>query len=177
MSPVEARWFTAIFIACSTLLGSGAAAAQVVALGADNTYGRGVGGPAGAYPAKLQALLKAKGYDLTVTNAGIKGNTTSAMLARMDSAVPPDTKIVILGVCEGLDNNAKQGISEAQGTADVDAIESGLKARGINVIFMCEVSPVLPRAPDGVHLGSIGHEMLAGTLFGQVTHELRKLSK
>jgi acyl-CoA thioesterase I len=134
MSPVEARWFTAVFIACSTLLGSGAATAQVVALGADNTYG---GGPAGAYPAKLQALLKAKGYDLTVTNAGIKGNTTSAMLARADSAVPPDTKIVILGVCEGLDNNVKQGISEAQGRADVDAIESGLKGKRPVTAALC----------------------------------------
>jgi acyl-CoA thioesterase-1 len=165
-------WFSTIFIACCILLGSGAATAQVVALGADDTYGVGVGGPSGAYPAKLQAALKARGYNLTVTNAGIKGNTTSAMLARVDSAVPPETKIVILGACEGLDNNCKQGVSEAQGEADIDSIEDRLKARGIRVIFVCEVSPVLPRAPDNVHLSPIGQAMLASTLLSQVIYEL-----
>src|SRR5262245_22002758 len=165
-------WFFSIFIASCILLGSDTATAQVVALGADTTYGAGVGGPSGAYPAKLQALLKVRGYNLTVTNAGIKGNTTSAMLARVDSAVPPETKIVILGVCETHDNNVKQGVSEAQGQADVDAIESRLKARRIRVIFACEVSPVLPRAPDNVNLSSIGHEFPASTLATQVIYEL-----
>jgi acyl-CoA thioesterase I len=42
--------------------------AQVVALGASNTAGKGVA-PQQAYPAQLEALLRSKGYDGRVVNA------------------------------------------------------------------------------------------------------------
>src|SRR5262245_31299623 len=63
-----------------------AAATRIVALGASNTYGKGVA-RSEAYPAHLQRMLRAKGVQATVVNAGINGNTTGQMLARLESAV------------------------------------------------------------------------------------------
>jgi GDSL-like lipase/acylhydrolase family protein len=68
---------------------------NIVAIGASNTAGWGVGGQ-NAYPAQLEAMLRAKGYDAHVTNAGVSFETTAGMLRRIDSAVPRGTDIVIL---------------------------------------------------------------------------------
>ena len=66
---------------------AGAAAATVVALGASNTFGKGVARNQ-SYPAQLEALLRARGFSARVINAGINGDTTAGMLARLDRAVP-----------------------------------------------------------------------------------------
>ena len=57
----------AIFIFASAPAG----AATIVALGASNTYGKGVARNQ-AYPAQLEAILRAKGANVRVVNAGIK---------------------------------------------------------------------------------------------------------
>jgi lysophospholipase L1-like esterase len=72
-----------------------AAALNIVAIGASNTSGFGVG-EQNAYPAQLQALLRKKGIDAHVTNAGVLGDVTAGMLGRLDAAVPKGTDIVIL---------------------------------------------------------------------------------
>jgi acyl-CoA thioesterase-1 len=69
-----------------------AAPLRIVAIGASNTQGWYVGNE-GAYPAKLQALLKAKGIDAQVVNAGVPFDTTAGMLKRIDSDVPTGTDI------------------------------------------------------------------------------------
>jgi len=51
---------------------SATAQAQVVALGASNTAGKGIA-PQEAYPAQLEAMLRAKGYNGHVVNAGLAG--------------------------------------------------------------------------------------------------------
>src|SRR4029079_9292929 len=71
------------------------ASAQVVALRASNTRRYGANEPQ-SYPAQLQAMLQARGSTLRVTNEGVSGDTTGEMLARLASAVPDGTKIVIL---------------------------------------------------------------------------------
>ena len=68
---------------------------RIVAIGASNTHGWYVGN-AGAYPAQLQALLRAKQIDAQVTNAGVPFDTTAMMLRRLDREVPDGTEIVIL---------------------------------------------------------------------------------
>src|SRR5262249_49485213 len=68
---------------------------RIVAIGASNTHGFYVGNE-GAYPAQLQALLRAKGIDAQVTNAGVPLETTGMMLRRIDKDVPAGTDIVIL---------------------------------------------------------------------------------
>jgi acyl-CoA thioesterase-1 len=83
----------AAVLAASTL--AQAALLNIVAIGASNTSGWGVG-EANAYPARLEALLREKGYDVRVTNAGVPFQTTVGMLERIDSAVPDGTGLVIL---------------------------------------------------------------------------------
>src|SRR5260370_7767774 len=70
-------------------------AATIVAHGASNTYGKGVARNQ-AYPAQLEAILRAKGSNVRVVNAGINGDTTEGMLGRLDQAVPNGTSAVIL---------------------------------------------------------------------------------
>src|SRR5258705_13019126 len=70
-------------------------AATIVALGASNTYGKGVVRNQ-AYPAQLEAILRAKGSNVHVVNAGINGDTTEGMFGRLDRARPNGTSAVIL---------------------------------------------------------------------------------
>src|SRR6185295_20195394 len=81
--------------------------AQIVVLGASSTAGYGVGAAA-AYPAQLQEILRTKGRPMSVTAAGVSGDTTAGMLARLSSAVPPGTRIVILQIAG---NDAMKGMS------------------------------------------------------------------
>src|SRR5258708_6520174 len=90
-----------------------AASLNIVAFGASNTAGRGKGSHPGgvsrseAYPAQLEAMLRAKGYDPHVSNAGVPGDNTGGMLRRMNAAVPKGTQIVILQIGG---NDARQGL-------------------------------------------------------------------
>ncbi len=75
------------------LAGLGAGQARplrIVAIGASNTQGWYVGNQ-GAYPARLALLLKARGIDAEVINAGVPFDTTGAMLRRLDRDVPSGT--------------------------------------------------------------------------------------
>ena len=64
---------------------------KIVALGASNTFGKGVS-PDEAYPAQLERLLRAAGYDVVVKNEGTNGQTTADELGKLDSAVPDGVK-------------------------------------------------------------------------------------
>ncbi|MDH8442206.1 arylesterase, partial [Klebsiella pneumoniae] len=64
-----------ILICLVTFAATTNCSAQIVALGASNTAGYGVGASA-AFPAVLQELLRAKGWPMTVSNAGVSGDTT-----------------------------------------------------------------------------------------------------
>src|SRR4051795_7195837 len=80
----------AVTMACLTLLELAHAADEplkIVALGDSLTAGLGL--PAqDAFTTKLQAALKAKGYDVTIVNAGVSGDTAAAGLERLEWSVP-----------------------------------------------------------------------------------------
>jgi acyl-CoA thioesterase-1 len=135
-------------------------AATVVALGASNTYGKGVARNQ-AFPAQLEAILRAKGSNVHVVNAGINGDTTAGMLARLDRAVPNGTSAVIL---QPGGNDRRKGGADRTGE-----IQSRLAARNIPVI-MCGNGMLqgLPHQPDGQHLTPEGYHMLAESLASQV---------
>jgi acyl-CoA thioesterase I len=163
---VGIRTFQPIAIACLALLGgflllvASANAATVVALGASNTYGKGVERNQ-AYPAQLETILRARGYGVTVVNAGINGDTTEGMLNRLDSAVPNGTRTVIL---QPGGNDLRKG--RADRTAE---IQSRLRARGIRVIMLGNnMLHSLPHQVDGIHLTPDGYRMLAQSLASQV---------
>ena len=142
-----------------------ATAAQIVAFGASNTAGHGVGSDQ-AWPARLEAMLRAKGYQATVANAGISGDTTAGMLERLDSAVPGGTELVILAIFSYNDN--RKGISPAEHAANIQKIQSRLGARGIRIISAIPYVSGLPLQSDGVHLTAEAHAALAARLLPQV---------
>lgn len=146
--------------------GNLAHAATVVALGASNTFGKGVS-PGESYPSQLEAMLHAKGINATVVNAGINGDTTGGMLARLDSAVLQGTSVVIL---QPGGNDMRKGQPDQTG-----AILGRLRAMGVRVV-MCPNGMFrgLPHQPDGVHLTPEGYHMLAAKLVGQVAGALRR---
>lgn len=142
-----------------------AQAATIVALGASNTYGKGVARNQ-AYPAQLQAILKANGKSVRVVNAGINGDTTEGMLQRLDRAVPNGTSLVIL---QPGGNDRRKGSPDR--TSD---IQSRLSARGIPVVMLSNsMLSGLPKQPDGIHLTPEGYEMLARSLAPSVQSAMR----
>jgi acyl-CoA thioesterase-1 len=146
----------------------------IVALGSTTTAGRGVGESA-AYPAQLEALLRAKGFDVSIANAGISGDTSTGMLNRLDSSVPSGTQIVLLQLGRGVggpgNNDARRGVSLAQHVANRNAILSRLHARGIKVIEVTKNG--VPLLPDGIHPTDAGQALIAQRLLPQVVAAIR----
>jgi acyl-CoA thioesterase I len=156
-----------VVLLAAFLLAAGSADAapiNIVALGASNTYGKGVA-RGQDYPAQLQAMLRAKGLDARVANAGINGDTTGGMLARLSSAVPAGTQIVIL---QPGGNDRRKGQSGRE--SNIGSITSQLAARNIKVIMLDRVlGSKAPLQPDGKHLTPEGHRIIAARLLPQVT--------
>jgi len=163
---LRARLHLVFFVAGlgALLLGGVAHAATVVALGASNTFGKGVS-RGQAYPAQLEALLRARGLSVRVINAGINGDTTGGMLARLDRVVPKGTDVVIL---------QPGGNDRRKLAADnTPAIQSRLGAMGIKVVMLPNgMLHGLPHQPDGQHLTPEGYHMLAEELVAQVAAAL-----
>lgn len=154
---------------------------QIVALGDSNTAGFLVG-KRNAFPAIMEASLRDAGYDVTVTNRGISGDTTGGMLARLDAAVPQGTQVVIV---QGGYNDLRRGVSEQSRNSNIDAILARLKARRIKVV-LCDYwgaqwagmarrhrAVLVPpstcydensRGFDGLHMNRAGHRIVAARL-------------
>lgn len=144
--------------------GMTAASAQIVAIGASNTEGFGVG-KAKAFPAQLQALLRAGGQAVTVRNAGIYGDTTKGMLARIDKAMPKGTTTLIV---QFGGNDARKGISPMERQANIDAIMTKARERSIKVVeadgYVSSALRAGMKQADGIHLTVEGHQQVAEQL-------------
>lgn len=133
--------FTRIFLAIAV------AVAAAPAASADTLSGVGFGdslmagyqlGPEDAFPVRLEAALRAEGFDVTVANAGVSGDTTTDGLARLDWSVPDGTDFVILELGA---NDALRGIAPAIIRDNLDTMIGRLKARGIDVILAGMLAP------------------------------------
>lgn len=164
-----ALWFA------TSAIDANAAHIDIVALGASNTAGYGVGSNA-AFPALIEAALRARGYDVTVTNAGVSGETSAQILSRVDSAVPPGTKVVILQIFTH--NDGRYGVSPSETQANTNAAVARIRARGAKVILAgANITASIPRTyyqSDGIHLSAEGHALLAGKLLPQVIGAIGK---
>jgi acyl-CoA thioesterase-1 len=149
------------------MCGSVAAASatlRIVAIGASNTHGWYVGNQS-AYPAQLQALLRTKGIDAQVTNAGVPFDTTAMMLHRIDKDVPSGTEIVIL---QPGGNDLRFIGTKQQRAANIAEIERRLRARLIKVIVYDDEIPLRYYTIDFIHLTREGHTMIAAALLPRV---------
>lgn len=130
------------FVLILTALGAGSVAAEpkpltILAFGDSLVAGFGLGSGDG-FTAKLEAALKAKGVRARVVNAGLSGDTSAGGLARLDWALhpKPDFAIVELGANDGL-----RGLDPAQTRANLDAILTTLKAKGVPVLLAGMYAP------------------------------------
>ena len=154
----------AISFLWSATIAADAAPLRIVAIGASNTHGWYLGNR-GAYPALLEALLKAKGIDARVANAGVPFDTTAGMLKRIDSDVPKGTDIVIL---QPGGNDRRFLMTKDQRAANIVAMERRLRTRSIKVIIYDEDIPLRYYAVDFIHLTGEGHAMIAAALLPRV---------
>jgi acyl-CoA thioesterase-1 len=142
---------------------------KIVALGASNTLGFGAGF-AQSYPAQLEAMLKAHGYKVQVINAGVPGDTTRGMLARLDAAVPADTRIVIL---QPGGNDLRFGYTKEERANNIRAMVAKLQKRGIRVIVADNLQGLLAQhSADGIHFNGEAHALIAKKLYPQVAGAL-----
>jgi acyl-CoA thioesterase-1 len=104
---------------------------RIVAFGDSLMAGYGLPADA-AFPVRLEAALKAKGYDVRVIGAGVSGDTASGGLARLDWAIPAgvEAAIVELGA-----NDALRGIDPRVTRDALDAIVRRLKEKRIEVLL------------------------------------------
>jgi acyl-CoA thioesterase-1 len=142
-----------------------AATLNIVAVGASNTTGFGVGSDH-AYPALLQDMLRKRGINANVTNAGSNGDVTAGMLRRLDAAVPQGTDIVILQ--PGGNDLRFFGTKEAR-TANINAMVARLRARHIRVVVY-DPDPVPPDFYqwDHIHFNAAAHAKIAATLAAEI---------
>ncbi len=112
-------------------LGAAERPLTLVALGDSLTAGYGLPADA-AFPAQLEAALKARGHAVTIANAGVSGDTATGGLDRAAWSVPDGTDGVILELGA---NDMLRGTDPAVTEKALDAIVAGLKARGIPVLL------------------------------------------
>ncbi|ENT07135.1 arylesterase [Brucella sp. 63/311] len=91
-----------------------------------------------AFPQQLEKALNDKGYEVTVENAGVSGDTTTGGLSRIDWSIPDGTNLVILELGA---NDALRGIQPDITEKNLDEMLAKLKARGISVILAGMVAP------------------------------------
>ncbi|MBB4065261.1 arylesterase [Gellertiella hungarica] len=109
-----------------------------------------------AYPAKLQAALKARGIDAVVENGAVSGDTTADGLARLDWTIPDDADAVLVELGA---NDALRGVSPAEARANLKAILSRLKERGKPVMLFGMLAPPNMGAEYGEAFNAIYPEL------------------
>lgn len=88
--------------------------------------------PGLSFPEKLEKALQERGHDVTVTNAGVSGDTSSGGVSRLDWSVPNETDLVILELGA---NDMLRGITPALTEKNLIAMIERLKERGIEIIL------------------------------------------
>jgi len=110
---------------------------RIVALGDSLMAGYGLAEKDG-FPAKLQAVLRAKGHDVEVINAGVSGDTASGGLTRLDWSVPKDAAAVILELGA---NDALRAVNPAETRKALDEALRRLRERKLEVLLAGMLAP------------------------------------
>ena len=127
-------------LAAAAIIAAGPAVAEpvtIVALGNSLTAGYQLG-PGEGFPAQLEAHLRSEGYDVTVTDAGVSGDTTSGGRSRLDWSVGPEADGVILALGG---NDALRGLPPETTRQNLTAMLDRLDERGIPVLLAGMLAP------------------------------------
>ena len=126
-------WIGAVLAAWLLLLGAPSTAGEprIAALGDSLTAGFGLARE-DAFPARLEAALRAGGHQWQVIDAGVSGDTSAGGLARLDwvLADAPEIVIVELGANDGL-----RGLATDQMEANLDAILAQIGEAGATILL------------------------------------------
>jgi lysophospholipase L1-like esterase len=175
---------------------------KVVAFGTSYTAGRFVPNDQ-IFSARLGELLRAQGENVDVRNQGVNGNTSRNLVARMNTAVPEGTHVVILEISLG--NDAEFGVSHKETIGNAEQIVSRLRARRIEVLQLLTgqtpahlqsrldwygeshaeflrknqaqyvlVEVTSSMLADGQHMNAVGHSKVAASLVGPVMEALAR---
>jgi len=101
-----------------------------------------------AYPAQLEALLKKRGFEVEIVNAGVSGDTSADALKRLDwslSRGPYDWVLLCIGANDGL-----RSLPVAAMKRNISEILEKLKSKGAKVLLVgmkmpTNLSPVYRR--------------------------------
>ena len=85
-----------------------------------------------AFPAQLERRLRADGFDATVVNAGVSGETTAGGLARADFALGEGADLVILELGA---NDMLRGVDPKVTSANLDKLVTEIEARKAAVLL------------------------------------------
>ena len=126
-----------LFVAVSPVAQAEPHAPVIVTLGDSLTAGLGLP-QSEAFPAQLQAVLKARGRDVTVIDAGVSGDTATAAAQRLDWALPENADAVIV---ELGGNDALQGVPPEGTKAAIEKIIVSVQARGLPILLAGQEAP------------------------------------
>lgn len=91
-----------------------------------------------AFPHQLEEALIKNGFDVSVENAGVSGDTTTGGLERLNWSVPDDADLVILELGA---NDALRGIAPAITEQNLDDMLQRLQSRKIPVVLAGMMAP------------------------------------
>lgn len=109
----------------------------MVALGDSLTAGYGLSPDEGFVP-QLQHWLDTHGAEATIVNAGVSGDTTAGALARIDWALTPGAKAIIVTLGG---NDLLRGLPPEEARANLDAILSRADKAGLPVLLVPMAAP------------------------------------
>jgi acyl-CoA thioesterase-1 len=166
-------WSVLLLLPAVSTASAQAETIRILALGASNTNGKGLMSSADAWPAQLEKMLRAKGYDVSISVNAVDGQTSGQILDRGQSAIAPGTKVVVYD--SGGDNDRLKGFSPSQTHANVAQIAAMIRAHGAVPIRADYIRVVGPQhsnspnyQPDGIHLTAASHARVAASLMPQV---------
>jgi acyl-CoA thioesterase I len=172
ISALAARFFVAIALCMAFCISSvEAKTVKIFALGASNTKGKGVGSDQ-AWPAQLERMLRARGYDASVTVNAVNGDTSEGVLRRA-SSIPSGTQVVVFDT--GGDNDHLRGRSDRDIRATRARIVAAIRARRavpVQAPYQKLIGPMRADGagyqPDGHHLTARSHARVAAYLVSKV---------
>jgi acyl-CoA thioesterase I len=136
------------------------AAVEIVAFGASQTAGKGVA-PEEAYPARLEAVLRQDGFNVTVSNQGVSGDTVADEMRRLDAALPSSTRLVLYQPGSN-DCGKKHASSESSFRDGIDSTLSWMQQHHFQVLTL----------DSDCHFGILEDETkkFGFTYYGKMTH-------